>query len=110
MFPGTNAGKDWSGFDVDLCRAMRPLILGKSGQGQRSVPSMFCPLLQSPDIDVVLRGLTWTFGREARSDVRFGPIVFYEGRNLLVPKRSNIQTARTIVGKDDLRLDRRSNS
>jgi general L-amino acid transport system substrate-binding protein len=55
--------------------------------------------LQSQDIDIVLRGLTWTFGREIRSDVRFGPIVLYDGQTFLVPKRLNIQTPEELSGK-----------
>ena len=49
--------------------------------------------------DIVLRGLTWTYGREARSELRFGPIVFYDGETFLVPKRLNVQTAEQLSGK-----------
>jgi len=43
--------------------------------------------------------LTWTFGREARSELRFGPIVLYDGETFLVPKRLNVQSAEQLSGK-----------
>ena len=93
-FSRHEAGKNWSGFDVDLCRAIAAAILGDPAKAAFRPLDVLPRFLQSHDIDVVLRGLTWTFGREARSDVRFGPIVFYDGQTFLVPKRSNIQTRR----------------
>ena len=106
-FSQHEAGKNWSGFDVDLCRAIAAAILGDPAKAAFRPIDVLPRFLQSNDIDVVLRGLTWTFGREARSDVRFGPIVFYDGQTFLVPKSANIQTRRAAVGKADLRLDRR---
>jgi general L-amino acid transport system substrate-binding protein len=98
-FSRHDAGKNWSGFDVDLCRAIAAAILGDPGKVAFRPIDVLPRFLQSSDIDVVLRGLTWTFGREARSDVRFGPIVFYDGQTFLVPKRSNIQTPEQLSGK-----------
>jgi general L-amino acid transport system substrate-binding protein len=97
-FSQHNAGKDWKGFDVDLCRAIAAAILGDAKAAFRPI-DVLPRFLQSQDIDVVLRGLTWTFGREARSDVRFGPIVLYDGQTFLVPKRLNIQTPEQLTGK-----------
>ena len=98
-FPGTTSGKNWSGFDVDLCRAIAAAILGDATKAAFRPIDILPRFLQSQDIDVVLRGLTWTFGREARSDVRFGPIVLYDGQTFLVPKRLNIQTPEQLSGK-----------
>lgn len=98
-FSRHEAGKNWSGFDVDLCRAIAAAILGDPAKAAFRPLDVLPRFLQSNDIDVVLRGLTWTFGREARSDVRFGPIVLYDGQTFLVPKRSNIQTPEQLSGK-----------
>ena len=98
-FSQHNAGKDWKGFDVDLCRAIAAAILGDPAKAEFRPIDVLPRFLQSQDIDVVLRGLTWTFGREARSDVRFGPIVLYDGQTFLVPKRLNIQTAEQLSGR-----------
>jgi general L-amino acid transport system substrate-binding protein len=98
-FSQHDSGKNWRGFDVDLCRAMAAAILGDPAKAAFKPIDVLPRFLQSPDIDVVLRGLTWTFGREAQSNVRFGPIVFYDGQTFLVPKRLNIQTPEQLSGK-----------
>jgi general L-amino acid transport system substrate-binding protein len=98
-FSQHESGKNWRGFDVDLCRAMAAAILGDAAKAAFRPIDVLPRFLQSPDIDVVLRGLTWTFGREARSDVRFGPIVLYDGQTFLVPKRLNIQTPEQLSGR-----------
>lgn len=98
-FSQHDSGKNWKGFDVDLCRAMAAAILGDPAKTAFRPIDVLPRFLQSPDIDVVLRGLTWTFGREAQSNVRFGPIVFYDGQTFLVPKRLNIQTPEQLSGK-----------
>src|SRR6185436_7947589 len=63
-FSRHDAGKNWSGFDVDLCRAIAAAVLGDSAKAQFRPVDVLPRFLQSQDIDVVLRGLTWTFGRE----------------------------------------------
>ena len=98
-FSQHDAGKDWKGFDVDLCRAIAAAILGDAAKAAFRPIDVLPRFLQQQDIDVVLRGLTWTFGREIRSDVRFGPIVLYDGQTFLVPKRLNIQTPEQLSGK-----------
>ena len=98
-FSRHDAGKNWSGFDVDLCRAVAAAVLGDPAKAAFRPIDVLPRFLQSQDIDVVLRGLTWTFGREARSDVRFGPIVLYDGQTFLVPKRLNITTPEQLSGK-----------
>lgn len=98
-FSQHNAGKDWKGFDVDLCRAIAAATLGDATKAAFRPIDVLPRFLQSQDIDVVLRGLTWTFGREIRSDVRFGPIVLYDGQTFLVPKRLNVQTPEQLSGK-----------
>jgi general L-amino acid transport system substrate-binding protein len=98
-FSQHESGKNWRGFDVDLCRAVAAAILGDPNKAAFRPIDVLPRFLQSREIDVVLRGLTWTFGREARSDVRFGPIVMYDGQTFLVPKRLNIQTPEQLSGR-----------
>ena len=98
-FSRHDAGKNWIGFDVDLCRAIAAAVLGDPAKAAFRPIDVLPRFLQSQDIDVVLRGLTWTFGREIRSDVRFGPIVLYDGQTFLVPKRLNVQTPEQLSGK-----------
>jgi len=51
------------------------------------------------DIDMVLRGLTWTSGREIAGMLRFGPIVLYDGQGFLVPKKLGVTSPDQLSGK-----------
>ena len=53
-FSRHNAGKDWKGFDVDLCRAIAAAILGDPAKAAFRPIDVLPRFLQSHDIDVVL--------------------------------------------------------
>src|SRR5215471_2856791 len=89
----------WSGFDVDICRAVAAAIFGDTTKVTFKPIDTLERFFQSPDIDIVLRGLTWTFNRETRAELRFGPIIFYDGQSFLVPKKLNVQTPEQLSGK-----------
>jgi len=82
----------WRGFDVDLCKAVAAAIFGNASKvafkGIDTLPNF----LKDNSLDVVLRGLTWTYGREAPGNLRYGPIVLYDGETFLVPKRLNVKS------------------
>src|SRR4029079_10587984 len=63
----------WSGFDIDLCRSVAAAMFGDAGKVQFKSIDTLPNFLADESIDFVLRGLTWTFGREARGTLRFGP-------------------------------------
>jgi general L-amino acid transport system substrate-binding protein len=76
---------DYTGFDVDFCRAIAAAVLGDPeaveyrnvGTDQRG------PLLQSGDIDVLIRNTTWTVSRDTSWGL-FGPTTFYDGQAIMV--------------------------
>ena len=90
----------WSGFDVDICRAVAAAIFGDPAKVTFKPIDTLERFVQSPDIDLVLRGLTWTFNRETRAELRFGPIILYDGQTFLVPKKLNVQTPEQLAGKN----------
>src|SRR5438105_13131934 len=56
--------------------------------------------LKERDIDVVLRGLTWTAGRETgTAQLRFGPIVLFDGQAFLVRKNLNAASPEALSGR-----------
>jgi general L-amino acid transport system substrate-binding protein len=89
----------WSGFDIDLCRAVAAAIFGNADKVQFKPIDTLANFLTDASIDFVLRGLTWTFGREARGNLRFGPIVMYDGETFLVKKSANIRDIAQLSGK-----------
>ena len=98
-FSRVDAKGEWSGFDVDICRAVAAAIFGNPQKIVFKPIDTMQRFLQSPDVDLVLRGLTWTFGREAQANLRFGPIILYDGQTFLVRKRLNVQTPEQLSGK-----------
>ena len=75
----------WSGFDVDICRAVAAAIFGDAAK------VTFVPLdagarftaLQSSQIDVLSRNSTWTLSRESSLGLMFAGIAYYDGQGFL---------------------------
>jgi general L-amino acid transport system substrate-binding protein len=88
----------YAGLDVDICRALSAAIFGTPDKVQYiEVPSL-AMFLQSDDIDVMSRRLTWELGREAPLGLLFGPVIFYDGQGFLVAKKLQVTTPRQLSG------------
>ncbi len=98
-FSRVDARGVWSGFDIDLCRAVAAAIFGDPSKVSFKPIDTLPNFLSDSNIDFVLRGLTWTFGREARGELRFGPIVLYDGETFLTKKSLNLRDVAGLSGK-----------
>jgi general L-amino acid transport system substrate-binding protein len=98
-FSVTDRSGNWSGFDVDICRAVAAAIFGDPAKITFKPTDTLERFVQSPDIDLVLRGLTWTFNRETRAEL-LRSIILYDGQTFLVPKKLNVQTPEQLAGKN----------
>ena len=98
-FSRRDAKGEWAGFDIDLCRAIAAAIFGDASKLTIRPIDTLRTFLSGDDIDVVFRGLTWTFGREERAALRFGPIVMYDGETFLVKKSAKITDIAQLSGK-----------
>jgi len=91
---------EWSGFDVDFCRALAAAIFNDPSKVQ------FVPLtaserfnaLKNKQIDVLSRNSTWTLGREDDFGVVFAGVTYYDGQAFLVPKSRNLTSALELEG------------
>ena len=54
--------------------------------------------LQSGEIDILSRQTTQTFSRDNSLGLDFGPVVFYDGQGMMVPKKLNITSAKELDG------------
>lgn len=103
VFPGiagfseVNAGR-YVGFEIDICRAVSAAIGGTSDNVVYRHISSIQELLQSTEIDIVSRRLTWSLERESSFGVRFGPITFYDGQGFLVLRRRDIHKVAQLAG------------
>jgi general L-amino acid transport system substrate-binding protein len=99
-FATKDANGQWSGFDVDFCRAVAAAVLNDPSKVE------FVPLsasdrfeaLKNKQIDVLSRNSTWTMGREGDNGVVFAGVTYYDGQGFLVPKAKNFQSALELDG------------
>jgi len=94
-FASKDANGQWSGFDVDFCRALAAAIFNDASKVQYvplSAADRF-DALKNKQIDVLSRNSTWTMGREGDYGVVFPGVTYYDGQAFLVPKSRNLQSA-----------------
>ncbi|MCX7176415.1 MAG: amino acid ABC transporter substrate-binding protein [Proteobacteria bacterium] len=97
-FSSTDSQGNWSGLDVDVCRAIAAAVLGNAGK-IKYVPltsQQRFTALQSGDVDVLLNNATWTLTRDASLGLHFTTVTYYDGQGFLVPKRLKISSARQL--------------
>jgi general L-amino acid transport system substrate-binding protein len=79
---------NWTGFDVDFCRAWAAALFddpnavefrGTSAQERFTV-------LQAGEIDVLSRNSTWTLTRDTELGLDFAAVTFYDGQAMMVKK------------------------
>ncbi len=91
---------DWTGFDVDFCRALAAAIFNDPSKVE------FVPLsaterfdaLRDKKIDLLSRNSTWTMGREEDSNIVFAGVTYYDGQAFMVPKSRNATSAMELDG------------
>ncbi len=88
------------GFDADYCRAVAAATLGdaEAVEFRSSNASERFPILQSGEIDVLIRNTTWTLSRDTSLGFNFAPTTFYDGQGMLVRKDSGITTLEDMDG------------
>ena len=87
-FSFANDKGEWSGIDVDYCRALAAAILGDATKVKFTPTSVQqrWPVLQSGQVDLLSRNTTITFSRNATLGVNFQGNNFYEGQTFVVRK------------------------
>jgi len=95
--PGFSAADEkgnWSGFDVDFCRAIAAAIFDDPTKVK------FVPLdanerfteLQKRKVDVLSRNTTWNLSRETNYALHFAAVSYYDGQGFMVPKSRNVES------------------
>jgi general L-amino acid transport system substrate-binding protein len=90
----------WRGIDVDYCRAVAAAILGDPNK-IRIVPSSTqqrFTMLQSGEVDMIVRTTTWTLAREASLGMVFAGVNVYDGQGFMVHRDSGVTSARQLDG------------
>ncbi len=101
--PGFSVADDkgnWTGIDVDVCRAVAAAVLGDAGAVK------YTPLtakermtaLQSGEIDMLSRNTTWTASRDTSLGLNFAGTNYYDGQGFLVTKNLGVKSAMELDG------------
>jgi general L-amino acid transport system substrate-binding protein len=99
-FSAQDAKGNWSGFDVDFCRAIAAAIFDDPKK-VKFVPldaKERFPELAKRKVDVLARNSTWTISREARYALHFAGVSYYDGQGFMVPRARNISSALELDG------------
>lgn len=91
---------NWTGLDVDYCRAVAAAVLGDAKK-VRFVPTTAkerFTALQSGEIDVLSRNTTWTLARDSSLGLSFVGTNYYDGQGLMVKKALNIKSGKELSG------------
>ena len=101
--PGFSAKDEegnWSGLDVDFCRAVAAGIFGDATKVEfvgLNAAQRF-PTLASGNIDLLARNTTWTISRDVNLMFEFAGVNYYDGQGFLVPEELDIESATELNG------------
>jgi general L-amino acid transport system substrate-binding protein len=95
-----DAQGNWTGLDVDFCRAVAAAVLGDAKKVK------FVPLtakdrftaLQSGEVDVLARNTTWTSSRDTSLGLNFTGVNYYDGQGFMVRKSLKVNSALELNG------------
>ena len=99
-FGAPDANNNWTGFDVDLCRAVAAAVLGDGTKVK------FSPLtsetrftaLASGEVDLLVRNSTWTFSRDNDLKLNSAGVNYYDGQGFMVKKDLGVTSAKELDG------------
>jgi general L-amino acid transport system substrate-binding protein len=101
--PGFSSADDkgnWTGLDVDVCRAVAAAALGDANAVK------FSPLtakerltaVQTGEVDMLSRNTTWTATRDTALGLNFTGVSYYDGQAFMVKKDLGLSSARELDG------------
>ncbi|MFM9975087.1 MAG: amino acid ABC transporter substrate-binding protein [Beijerinckiaceae bacterium] len=95
-----DAQGNWTGLDVDMCRAIAAAVFNDPAKVKfvsLSAKDRFTAL-QSGEIDVLSRNTTWTSSRDTALGLNFAGVNYYDGQGFIVRKTAKIASALELNG------------
>lgn len=91
---------NFSGFDIDFCRAIAAGVLGdaEAVEFKALTAQQRFPALQSREIDVLVRNTTWTSTRDGSEGGAFVTTTFYDAQGMMVKADSPAQSLQDLDG------------
>ena len=87
-FGNPDASGNYTGFDVDYCRAVAAAVFGDASKVKYTPlgGTERFPALQSGEIDLLVRNTTWTMSRDTTLGFTFAGVNYYDGEGFMVRK------------------------
>jgi general L-amino acid transport system substrate-binding protein len=99
-FAAPDAAGVWSGFDIDLCRAVATAVFGDPNMvtfipttGQTRFTA-----LAAGEVDMLARNSTWTYSRDTDLQLDFVAVNYYDGQGFLAPAALGVSSAKELDG------------
>ncbi|MDN3648577.1 amino acid ABC transporter substrate-binding protein [Reinekea marina] len=99
-FSNSDENGNWTGLDVDFCRAVAAAIFGDASKVKYtplSAKERFTAL-QSGEIDMLSRNTTWTQTRDTSLGINFAGVTYYDGQGFMVRKDLGVTSALELDG------------
>lgn len=99
-FSAPDANNNWSGLEVDYCRAMAAAIFNDP-EAVRYTPLTSqerFTALSAGEIDVLSRTTTWTMSRDTQLGITFVGTMYYDGQGFMVRAEDGIESTLELSG------------
>ncbi|KOF17807.1 amino acid ABC transporter substrate-binding protein [Ensifer adhaerens] len=99
-FSAPNDKGEWSGFDIDFCRAAAAATLGNPDKVKYvplSTKERFTAL-QSGEVDLLSRQTTWTLSRDSDLGMSFVGVNYYDGQAFMVRNDLGVKSVKELSG------------
>ena len=93
-------GVKWTGFDVDMCRAVAVAVFGDSDAIEFEIvngKTRFTFLIDGT-IDMLSAATTYTYTRNVAKKLEFMPTTYYDGQGFIVRKTLGVSSAKQMQG------------
>lgn len=99
-FASPDSKGNWTGMDVDFCRAIAAAIFNdpKKVRFTPTSAKVRFTALQSGEVDLLSRNTTWTMSRDTQLGLEFVGVIYYDGQGFMVPKKLNVTSAKQLNG------------
>jgi general L-amino acid transport system substrate-binding protein len=99
-FAFPNDKGEWSGLDIDFCKAVAAAVFGDPSKVEYKPLSsdQRFTALQAGEIDVLARNSTWTLSRDTQLGLDFVAVNYYDGQGFMVRKDSGVKSALELKG------------
>lgn len=99
-FSNPDTAGNWTGLDVDVCRAVAAAVFGDASKVKYtplSAKERFTAL-QSGEVDLLSRNTTWTLVRDTSLGLDFVGINYYDGQGFMVRGDLGVKSAKELSG------------